>query len=1269
MRFKIYFLLVGLLFFSNVGFSVNYSVTKKLKWKDVQHVLLPNGQQWTRLDFSGAHFDKMEVVPFFSDMVPVHTANASIKAIFTNKEIIAASPEETLLLQRKKFADTSFFIDVYLSVVRKQPYAFLKIKPVRWNSSLKRYEKLINFTVDVLVDEYAVNKKYKNEEIPENSVLSKGQWFKIKIDRSGVFKISYNDLKNMGFPLDAPSDKIAIFGNGGGVLPENSNISRPAGLLQDAIEVIDGGDGKINDGDYILFYGRGPVTWKLDPAGKYFYHQTNYYSDYAYYFITVLDSKAKRIQNISYSNEDVDVNVNSFIDFAVHQLAERNLGGTGRTWYGEVFNNNGSYSFPFTFPDILKTKPAYFKCSLASNSKSFNKFLVDIDGELKKIISMPITGNSSYDVGKGASSNFSFAPVNNDKVNVKINFQGSDISSVGYLDYLELNVYRKLIMNGDQMIFTNIFLSDKKAMYHLTSDKPVRVWDISNVTQPLEMKLTGESQQQKYTFLSETGQVKKFVAFTGKSFFSPVFVEKVSNQNLHAVKNIDYLIIAYKDFIQEAERLAQWHREKDNMNVVVTTPAKIYNEFSSGAQDITAIRDFIKRIYDNSDPGKRIKYLLLFGDASYDYKNRIPDNQNFVPCWESVNSLNTINSIATDDYYGYLDTGEGNSYRDKVDIGIGRFPVDNIEEAKNAVDKSIRYVTPSKETVGTWRNIITFVADDGDYNRHLNDAEKLSKIVATRAPAIHINKIYLDAFPQISTPAGQRAPAMNKAIDSRIDEGTLIFNYSGHGGEVGLGHERFLQISDINSWTNYNKLAVFITATCEFTRYDDPKRVSAGELTFFSKTGGAIALFTTTRATYASSNLALNTAIYNNNLFEKTNGAYPCFGDVIMNSKVLGGDNDKKFILVGDPTLQLAYPKWNAITTKINSKITSIDDYDTIRALSRVNIQGNVENSLGQPEKTFNGTLYPTVYDKETSISTLGTDPDSRKITFKMWKNRLFQGKAPIVNGKFNFSFVVPKDIAYQYGRGRIDYYFTNDTIDGHGFNNKIIVGGFDEHAVPDTIGPTIRLYLNDSTFHSGNVTNTHPVLYALLSDESGINTSGTSIGHNITATLDNNTSQAINLNANYVASDGSFSRGIVTYPFQNLPAGKHSLKLRVWDLYNNSSTAKIEFVVEPAGKVIIQKLRNYPNPAIGSSRFIFDHNLAGEQLHVEISIFQMDGKLVKIIKKDIVPSGFNSGGIYWDGTGNSGEKLDRGVYIYKVKVTLPSGISRVLQSKMIFFP
>jgi len=518
----------------------------------------------------------------------------------------------------------------------------------------------------------------------------------------------------------------------------------------------------------------------------------------------------------------------------------------------------------------------------------------------------------------------------------------------------------------------------------------------------------------------------------------------------------------------------------------------------------------------------------------------------------------------------------------------------------------------------------------------------------------------------ISTPSGQRAPAVNQAINSRIEKGTLIVNYSGHGGEIGLGHERIVQIPDIMSWENYDKLSVFITATCEFTRYDDPTRVSAGELVFLNDKGGAISLFTASRATHAGSNLALNIAIFNNNLFTKIDGEYPTFGDVIRKSKLYGTPNDKKFLLVGDPACRMAYPEYNAETVKINSQIVLPDETDTIKALQLVKVEGIITDAEGNKLTDFNGELFSSVFDKKTEILTYGDE--NAPYTFYLRNSVIFNGKSSIVNGDFEFDFMVPKDIAYKYGVGKISYYFRDSEMtDGHGYNKNIVVGGFDENASPDTEGPLIKLFMNDTTFMPGDFTNQNPSLLAFVSDASGINTTGNGIGHDIITILNEDKELTFVLNDYYEAEQNRYNKGKISYPFNDLPDGEHNLSFKVWDVYNNSSTAYLNFLVVSSQELLVENLMNYPNPFMYETNFVFDHNQQGNEIDVLLEIFRLNGQLVRTIKSKLNPEGFRSEPIVWDGSTDSGGNIGRGFYVYRVTVRNEGGATGKDQSKLVY--
>ena len=1267
-RLRAFFILIPVVLISFSVFSqtIAYNFNEEIKWNSVQTLRIDNDQEVSRLSFEEAYYPYLDVIPTFIKNYPIHTSNAKVSCLLEDEVYIPVTIEESGLLRSSEVSDT-IIPECEITVTRGQPYVQVRLQPVRWNDRKAVYEKLITFKVVINVED-SPEREINNPADVRNSVLASGKWFKVRIDKSGIYKITYDELQQMGFDVSVNPHKIAVFGNGGGILPEINNQFRHEDLVQNPIVVMGENDGSFDPNDYILFYGEGPVTWKYNPLAQKFNYQTNYYDNYSYYFITTLEQNARRIETIDPPSGNYEQVIDEFNDYAYHEVDERNLFKTGRTWFGEVYDFDVTKEFVFSFPNLIKeAHSGYLHCAFASRAFSYNAMNIYVNNQPEKVLTLgAVSSTDPYQLGKVRETDFVFTP-DNDQLIVKTEYRRTSNSSIAYLDFIELNVKRKLLMTENQMMFRSLEAdgTGQVVRYQLgNASAELTVWDITDPVDPGKVSTQFSGGQVVFNALADT--LRQYIAFyNGAGLYKTEFVGQIDNQNLHSVKNVDLLIVTYPDFMDEAKRLADFHRKKDGLNVFITTPAKIYNEYSSGAQDVTGIRDFVKHLYDQSDPGRKIKYLLLFGDASFDYKDRLADNTNFVPRWESIESMNIVNSIASDDYFGYLDDGEGGSSASRVDIGIGRFVVGSVEQAKEAVDKTIHYATNTQEVMQSWRNMITFIADDGDNNLHLRHAETLSDYVYENFPVYNIDKIYLDAYKQISTPGGQMSPDMNKAINDRIEKGTLIFNYNGHGGEAGLGHEKFVQLADINSWTNYDKLALFITATCEFARYDDPTRVSAGEYVFLNNKGGGIALLSTTRATFASSNLSLNMAIYKNNIFEKVNGKYPCFGDVIMNSKVLGGNNDSKFILIGDPALQLAYTEYNAKTVKINSHVVEETVPDTLQALSKVKIEGIVTDEDDNQLTWFNGTVFPTVYDKFAEIVTYGDDNPST--TFLLRKNILFNGKTSVTNGNFSFEFIMPKDISYKYGGGRISYYLRNDTTDGSGYYENIIIGGFNENAEEDNEGPEISLYMNDTTFKSGDITDRNPDLLAFLFDESGINTTGNGIGHDIQAVIDEDQNKTYNLNDYYEADNGSFQKGTLLYPFSDLEDGPHVLSLRVWDIYNNSSTAYINFVVMAEDELVIKNLINYPNPFISETNFVFDHNQSGQDLGVKIQIYTLSGQIVRTIEVQMTPEGYKSVPVKWDGLNDNGSRISKGFYIYRVTVRKENGSVASEANKLVF--
>ena len=798
--------------------------------------------------------------------------------------------------------------------------------------------------------------------------------------------------------------------------------------------------------------------------------------------------------------------------------------------------------------------------------------------------------------------------------------------------------------------------------YKIENGVGLEVWDVTEPTNP--RKLVTSITTNDLSFNDSLNVLHEYIAFNSSAYLTPALKGSVANQNIHSTSsNTEFIIVCHPDFLSAANRLADFHLEKDKIISVVVTPQQIYNEFSSGMQDVSAIRDFVKYQYDKEN--SNLKYLLLFGDGSYDPKNRIENNTNYIPTFQSANSTHPTESYVTDDYFGLLNDNEGLFNNDLVDIGIGRFPVSTLSEANILVDKVAQYYKIS--SLGTWRNDVAFIADDGDSNdgnTHMWQADSLANYIADNYEEINIQKIYLDNYYQESTAGGPRSPDTQNAINNKVDKGALLINYTGHGGPLGLTQERILEIDQIQKWDNLDNLPLFMTATCKFSYFDNPQEKSAGEYVLLNPQGGAIALLSTTRLVYSAPNYNLNTRFIQT-IFEKENGEFPRLGDVFKKTKVLSGtsSNNRNFTLLGDPALRLAYPKFEVNTTAIN---------DTLKALGEVTIEGQIEDN-GMLLSDFNGTIFPTVYDKEIIKTTLGQE-SCTPMPYRDQNNILYKGAATVTDGKFSFSFIVPKDIAYNYGAGKISYYALNDNeqnpLDANGTEENFVIGGTADDIMYDYDEAELSLFMNDTLFVNGGITDANPILLAHIFDLSGINTVGNGIGHDITAVLDGNTANPYVLNDFYEANKDDYTRGIIRFPLYNLAKGEHSISLKVWDVFNNSSEKTINFVVTDANDLAIADFTTYPNPFSVSTDIYFQHNKANQEIDYILEIYSITGILVKRVEQTSYNSeGYRIGPIRWDGKDNYGGKISAGMYIANLGVTTEEGDFSSKSIRIILLP
>ena len=790
-----------------------------------------------------------------------------------------------------------------------------------------------------------------------------------------------------------------------------------------------------------------------------------------------------------------------------------------------------------------------------------------------------------------------------------------------------------------------------------------QLWDVSN---PLEPQfILNESTGDTFSFKAENGSLTEYVVLGQTDFYIPKTIEnsKVENQNLHALADINYLIITNNELVNQAQRLADYHQNNSNFTTKVVVLEQIYNEFSSGSKDITGIRDFIKHLYDNNSAAdKKLKYVTFFGDASYDYKDRIAGNNNIVPVKLSNNSFNLAQSYVTDDFFVMLEPHEGAMVRTHtVDVATGRIPVSTIAEATIAVDKILSYY--DKEAIGDWRNTITLLADDIDQTADIqiqSGVESIADDIKNNKPIFNINKIYVDSYVQENSSGGERYPQIKTTITNAIEKGTLVFNYFGHGGEDGFASERILEKPQIQDFNNPNTLPLLITVTCDFSRFDNPNRLTAGELTFLNPIGGAAAMVTTTREVYISVGQNFNQKLmrfileYNQEDFT--------ISEALAKTKNEFSDAQKFFIyFFGDPAMKLAVPKPNVRITKMNG-IDITQSIDTLKALSRVNFEGVVTDNSNTTLTDFNGALSTTVFDKTIDKNTLDNDGFGVVLTFDTQDSKLFRGNSTVQNGTFNFEFIVPKDIKISYGKGKMSFYAQNGLEDKAGYNFDVVVGGINENAPEDTVGPEIQLFMNDESFIDGGNTNASPNLIVLLSDLSGINTSITAVDHDIVGVLDGDDSNPIILNDFYQTALDDFTNGKVNYKLRNLEVGPHTIKIKAWDTYNNSSEATLNFVVLSDTTLNLENVLNYPNPFVNYTEFWFNHNKPNELLEVQVQVFTISGKLIKTIHQNVQTSGSLSRSISWNGLDDFGNRIGKGVYVYKLRVK--STLSNLVSEK-----
>jgi hypothetical protein len=1250
-------------------------VPRQIKWNAKPITLFyPGDKQVKALNFTGAHYDPAHgVIPFFNEHYRINEKGA-LTAQITNA-VYAPVTNKSLIESGIKLIGTTIAVKAEEQYYKAQPYAFISFIPFIRNVATGQIEQLTSFNIEINVSPLKAGQKTgtrgsgRSVTWATSSVLANGAWYEFGINADGVYKLDASFFKSIGINIaNINPQTFRLFGNGGGMLPEDNSVFRYDDLQENAIYYSGGSSTTFGANDYFLFFGQSPNQWYYN--GTTFYHQVHIYSNYTYYFITTNYNVGtpKRITQQNFSNLTPNKTVTTFNDYQYHESDLVNLISSGREWMGESFEYTNPYSpSPFIFPNAVSSSTATLTSSVeasAIGSGDPSSFTVTVNGSTLTQPVLGVTGAFGAVYANNTTSSVSFTPSSSISVNVTYNQNSS--SDLGWLYYLELNVRRNLQMYGDQMEFRDInsLGHGNIAQFQLgNASSNITVWDITTpITVAQQVTQLNGSTLQFNVPVDTT--LHQFIAFDGQSFLSPAtLIGSVANQNLHGLSNTDLVIVTAPEFASQATELANYHQSHDNISSQVVDENLIFNEFSSGAPDIVAIRDFMRMFYDraNGDTTKMPKYLLLFGDGSYDPKNRIPNNTNYILAYETPNSTDPLNSTTSDDFFGLLDSTVSSDFVDgdyMLDLSVGRIPADNTQEASQEVSKIIQYETP--QGFGSWRNSLTFLTDassDGGYDFEQASDGICDGIITPDYPVYNIDRIYLDAYPQVTSPGGTSYPGANTALYNQIYSGTLMIDYNGHGSQVQLSASDVLTIADINSWTNATKLPLFVTATCQFTEFDDDAQEQcAGALMLLKSNGGAIALVSTVRQCYLEENSVIN-ADFNRHIFQPINGHMPYLGDAFLYAKNdYINSNTRRFGLFGDPCLRLAYPEFNVQTTAINNRaVTSTPD--TLKALGKVTISGIVTDGNGNKLSNFNGIIYPTIYDKPILYTTLGSD-DMQVDTFSMQNSIIYNGTASVHNGAFTFTFVVPKDISYQYGFGKISYYADDAQNDANGYFKHFIVGGLSNTVGMDKNGPTMKLYMNNTSFVFGGITDPNPKLLVLLSDSFGINVTSNGIGHDITAVMDNNTQNTLDLNSFYQADLDNYQKGTVLYPYTDLADGLHTINVTAWDVYDKSSEGDIEFIVASSAQMALANVFNYPNPFTTHTEFMFDDNMPGQLLHVQIQIYSISAKLVKTITTDVESNGYHVSNINWNGLDDYGNPIGKGVYVYRIFVTTSGGLS-----------
>lgn len=1075
-----------------------------------------------------------------------------------------------------------------------------------------------------------------------NSVLRYGTIYKIGVVQNGVYRITFDELSDMGVDVNALNlNKISMYGNGNGILPEANDAEAYDDLTEMDIIVDDKG---------ILFYGEGPCSWTQ--YGNYYKHNTNYYSDTTFYFLKIDNqNNGKRIVTQPQDEGEPQNVVTSYVDKKYHEKDLHNHYHRGRKWFGETVNNEeGELKIPFEFKNVLIGLEGFFEIYfLGASQVEGTTARLKIDGlQVGNDISIKKSGQYSFAEEKTVSAQFT--PLG-DMVEVSLEVLSSNSASYLGLDYVTVNVWCSLSYENEQLKFS-VNRRSHPIVEQVNIDKAgeeVMLLDVSNPLSPKTQDFTKYNGYVGFKRLFDGSN--DYVLFEDDDILSVSSIKHIENQNVHSITDAEMLIITDKIFAEQAEEIKTLHEEEDGLLSEVVFVDEIFNEFASGSPDITGIRNFIRMVYGRTP---NLKYVLLLGRGTNDYKNVEGYGHNFVPPYEAMNSVNEIYAYVTDDYFGLLDSGDGDQCVGQMDICVGRMPVLTPKEAEIVIGKIRRYIDSSK-TMGTWRNEMLLLADDKkDYERN---TDEFATMVEGMNTTLNIDKIYADAYVRKKLSDGSYCyPDVTASIIDKFNEGMLMMTYLGHGGVQGLSASNIFRIKDIESLENYYKMPFVVTGTCEFSAFDDASFVSAGEILYKMENGGAIGMYTTTRPTTAPTNKNIVTQFLKST-FEDDNIKNLTMGDIVYRAKkenTSNGSNYVSYVFFGDPALRYFYPEKRIVIEEVNGAL--VNEKITVAPMDTVRVKGWVSNGNGTVDATYNGIIYPKLYDNKSTYTTLNNQGSAGNVyTFSNYSDVLFEGGYSVVNGRFDCMFLVPRSVNNQNASAKMSFY-SMDTVnrtDANCFINMISVEG-PSSVLPDLEGPEINLMWNDGH------------LSATLHDPQGICHYGSMIGRDIVLQVDSkNMRKSFIVNDYYEQIIDDFTRGTLEIDLDELEVGEIIISLKAWDTHDNSNMAQI--TVEITDNQIVKSMRNvmnYPNPFSESTCFTIDYDKKDVSVDVSIHIYDVTGRIVNTLEY----RGLNVSNlkIDWNGLDAGGRHLPAGAYIYKVCLKDSDGCEISTSQRMI---